>query len=163
VTPGDNHIPRRAFIATAVLSVPSLSTVQALGSTLARSDDEPGFAYHMAGATESLEHLRRPMRSIDDPESRARAAALANAMTIHLASAVKFADQVHVPERSRDKYADHHERFVNDLRLDLTRSVSATNALSRQLWLGHTAEPDRIFRDVQTNISGILERFINDG
>lgn len=28
---------------------------------------------------------------------------------------------------------------------------------------GHTAEPDRIFRDVQTNISGILEGFINDG
>jgi len=24
------------------------------------------------------------------------------------------------PERSRDKYADHHERFVNDLRLDLS-------------------------------------------
>lgn len=155
---------RRAFIAVTAFAIPVLAGARVSASSFTTKDDEStDFQDHMTEAKRSLEHIRRPMRSIDDPESRANAAMLANAMTIHLANAAKFADQAHAPAHAKHTGAEDHERFVNELRLELTRSVSAANALSRQLWLGNTAEPNRIFEDVQFNINRILERSINDG
>lgn len=149
---------RRAFLAATALAVPALAVTRVPAATrTTKDDDTTDFEHHITSATQALDHLRRPMRAIDDLKNRADAAMLANAITIHLANATKHADQAQPPE-----HADH-ERSVNDLRLELTRAVSAANALSRQLWLGHTAEPKKIYQDVQSNINTILQRFLTDG
>ena len=144
------HIPRRTFIAATALSVPAVAAAHAAGAGLMR-DEDTQFAKHMQETGGALKAMRKPMRTVDDPASRAQAAMLANTITIHLASAVKTAHQADIPSQAKAKYAGDHDRFVHDMRLDLTKAVSAANALSRQLWLGNTEESVSLFNELRAS------------
>lgn len=125
-------IQRRAFIAASTLTVPAIAVAGvSMGNRSAAGAMD--FEDLMKQIGRNLKTMRGSMRSLDTVENRDEAAFYANQITILLAQSIEVADQVHVPEQSKAKYADAKSAFTKDLQLALSHSAAASITLTQAL------------------------------
>lgn len=145
-----NTMKRRAFLAAGALSIPSIALAKGIGLGSTTSLDGP-FEDYMKQADNHLRTMRGLMRALDRPGARDDAAFYANQITILLAQCVQHAEDLKVPEPLKAKYAEDEAQFTKDMRIKLTESVSAANALARQLMLGNDTESSRLYSSLRTS------------
>jgi hypothetical protein len=138
---------RRAFLATGAIAIPSIALAK--GINLNTSTLDGPFEDNMKQANDHLKTMRGLMRALDRPGARADAAHLANQITILMAQCVEHAEEAHIPQRSEAKYANDKEQFTTDMRIKLMSTVSASNALARQLLLGNDEEAASLYASLR--------------
>lgn len=139
---------RRVFLATGAIAIPSI----ALAKGIAIKPDawvHGPFEDNMKQANDHLKTMRGLMRDLTRPGARDDAAFLANQITILMAQCVEHAKDVHIPEASKAKYADNQEQFTTDLRIKMTATISAANALSRALLMGNDEEATNLYNSLR--------------
>lgn len=143
-----NTMKRRAFLAAGAISIPSIALAKGFNLSTTATLHGP-FEDNMKQANDHLKTMRGLMRALDRPGAREDAAFYANQITILLAQCVQHAEELKIPDQLKAKYAEDEAQFTKDMRIKLTESISAANALARQIMLANDAEASNLYASLR--------------